>query len=237
MVSHGSKCGMGKKQKLHPEKGGALMTHGGRRMTHGGRRMQTSRVARTGGISRHHRLHRLRRPDQCIQPKRLSRLSQPRLQPKRLQHVQRRPNSRETSWCRSSLRSRLHRQSHPRHCLRHHQRCQGLQRQGLQDLQDLQGRHRCQKELGDARRVATTCPTTWGMWIPTGSSTCTLAFVNSQRLIHIFRQRFQHVSNIAKTQVSLCLLTCMLCRHVAKTQVPLCLLTCMLFRHVKLMFC
>lgn len=78
-----------------------------------------------------------------VQPKRLSRLSQPRLQPKRLQHVQRRPNSRETSWCRSSLRSRLHRQSHPRHCLRHHHRCQGLQRQGLQDLQDLQGRHRC----------------------------------------------------------------------------------------------
>ena len=122
MVSHGSKSGMGKKQKLHPEKSGALMTHGGRRM-------QTSRVARTGGISRRHRLHRLRRPDQCNQPKRLSFLSQPRLQPNRLQHghhVQRQPNSRETSWCRSSLRSRLHRQSHPRHCLRHHHRCQGL---------------------------------------------------------------------------------------------------------------
>ena len=87
-------------QKLHPEKSGALMTHGGRRM-------QTSRMARTGGRSRRHRLHRLRRPDQCSQPKRLSRLSQPnRLQPNRLQHghhVQRRPNSRETSCCRSSL--------------------------------------------------------------------------------------------------------------------------------------
>lgn len=140
----------GKEAEAPPKKSGALMTHGGRRMTHGGRRMQTSRVARTGGISRHHRLHHLRRPglhhlrrpDQGSQPKRLSRLSQPRLQPKRLQpkrlqHVQRRPNSRETSWCRSSLRSRLHRQSHPRHCLRHHHRCQGLQRQ------DPQGRHRC----------------------------------------------------------------------------------------------
>ena len=67
----------GKEAEAPPKKSGALMTHGGRRMTHGGRRMQTSRVARTGGISRHHRLHHLRRPglhhlrrpDQGSQPK------------------------------------------------------------------------------------------------------------------------------------------------------------------------